>query len=210
MILGIDEAGRGPLIGPLVIAGVLIDEKSVDRLGKVKDSKQLKPAKREQFYEKIVVSAQAYEIIIIPPEEIDAALMNPNTNLNWLEADKMAELINLLKPDKVYADCPSTNIRAFTEYLRRKVGDKVELILEHKADEKYPVVSAASILAKVTRDRSVETLRGVYGDFGSGYLTDPKTQLFIENDISLPIFRRSWVTWKRKMNAKSQKTLGDY
>jgi len=209
-VLGIDEAGRGPVIGPMVMAGVLSSEPDRFKVMGVKDSKLHSQREREQLFDKIQVAADAYEILICNPPEIDAALNDPKMNLNWLEAEKIIELIMKFKPDKVIADCPSTNTSAFIKYIQRKLDYEPELVIEHKADENYPVCSAASILAKVTRDNAVKTLRDIYGDFGSGYLTDPKTQEFLNNDHSLPIFRKSWVSWKRVEDKKRQRTLGDF
>jgi len=209
-ILGIDEAGRGPVIGPMVMAGFMIDDSKLDKLKGVKDSKMHKPKEREVLFEKLTFIASKYEILIANPPEIDAALADPYNNLNLLEGQKMIELINLLKPDRAIIDCPSTNIKAFTETIRKGLTHKTELILEHKADENHTVVSAASILAKVTRDKAVKMLRDIYGDFGSGYMSDPKTQEFIKKDHNLPIYRRSWVTWKRIKADKSQKRLGEF
>jgi len=113
IILGIDEAGRGPVIGPLVIAGVSIDEKGLDRLSElgVKDSKLLSPNQREGMFDKITSTAREYKVIIIPPKEIDSTLKSRSLNLNWLEAIKSAEIIDFLKPKKAIIDCPSSNIR---------------------------------------------------------------------------------------------------
>jgi len=150
LICGIDEAGRGPVIGPLVSAGVLIEEKDEAKLKAlgVKDSKLLTPQQREILYKKIIAVVKDYNIKILQPFQIDAAVNNPVHNLNWLEADSMAEISNELKPDKIIVDCPSTNIKAFTEYFRKKLKIKAEIVAEHKADLNHPVVSAASILAK--------------------------------------------------------------
>ncbi len=212
-ILGIDEAGRGPVIGPMVMAGVLVDDRDQARLEKLKlkDSKAYTKKRREELFGRIITVIDKYEILIINPPEIDDALNSPSSNLNWLEADKMLELIHILRPDKVIGDCPSTNIRRFTDYVRNRLDNsKIKLAFEHKADENYPVVSAASILAKVTRDNSIETLKKIYGDFGSGYMSDPKTQEFIKRDHSLPIYRKTWVTWKQVSGMKSQRSLGDF
>jgi len=212
-ILGIDEAGRGPIIGPMVMAGTLIEEDKISKLIelKVKDSKMHTPKERVELYDKIITIVEKYEITISSPKEIDHALKDPKLNLNWLEAEKTIEIINKLNPDKVIADCPSVNIKKYTDYVKRKINNQeIELVFEHKADENYPIVSAASILAKVTRDNSIETLKKIYGDFGSGYLTDPKTQEFMKKDHKLPIFRKTWSTWKKLENDKSQKRLGDF
>jgi ribonuclease HII len=205
-ILGIDEAGRGPVIGPLVIAGVTIDDRKRWQLKKlgVKDSKKHTPKRREELFEKIITIVDDYDIRIISPRQVDAALNDPDNNLYC------AKIINLLKPKRTFVDCPSTNIRAFKRYLRDRLETKTELIAEHKADEKYPIVSAASILAKVTRDSEIEKLRKRYGDFGSGYPSDPKTKDFILQKHSLPIYRKTWDTWKQVDEAKKQRRLGDF
>ena len=214
-VLGIDEAGRGPVIGDLVIAGVLIgkeDELKLKALG-VKDSKLLKAEKREAMFDKIIDIAKSTRIIIIKPKEIDDALNSPNLNLNKLEALKSALIINEFRPSTAIVDCPSPNTKAYTDYLRMHLKDKkTEIIAEHKADANYAVVSAASILAKVVRDREIKKIISKYGDCGPGYQSNPVTQKFIrENWNKHPeIFRKSWSTFKNQSNGKSQKKLGDY
>jgi ribonuclease HII len=213
-ICGIDEAGRGPVIGPLVIAGVSIDESNLETLKKLepKDSKMLSKKRREELFDQIRAITDYY-IVIVEPEEVDAALIAPELNLNKLEGIKMAETINKLHPDKAIVDAPSTNIKEFTEFMRSHLENKdTELLLEHKADENYAVVSAASILAKVTRDREIEKLNKIYGELGSGYPSDPKTRAFlVENWDTYPqIFRKTWATYKKIAITKKQKNLSDY
>lgn len=213
-ICGIDEAGRGPVIGPLVIAGVAIEESNLETLKKLepKDSKLLTKKRREELFDQIQAITDYY-IVIVEPEQVDAALIAPELNLNKLEGIKMAEAINKLHPDKAIVDAPSTNIEEFTEFMKSNLENKeTELILEHKADEKYAVVSAASILAKVTRDREIEKLNKIYGELGSGYPSDPKTRAFLtENwDIHPQIFRKTWATYKKIADTKKQKNLADY
>jgi ribonuclease HII len=206
-VLGIDEAGRGPVIGPMVVAGVLVDDDAALRKLQVKDSKLLNPEQREALYARIIPITKQI-IKIIPPKTIDAAV--EGNNLNWLEADVMVEMISMLKPTITYLDCPSPNIKKFSEYIRERVGPATQVIAEHKADAKYPVVSAASILAKVTRDRQIAKLHEVYGDFGSGYPSDPRTQEFLAGNPQLPIYRRSWSSWQRVAQSKEQKKIGDF
>ena len=201
LVCGVDEAGRGPLLGPLVIAGVVADEKNLDRLKSlgVKDSKLLTPKRREELFEQVKSIVESYEIIIVPPQEIDDALNSESLNLNWLEAIKTAMIINKLNAKKAYIDSPSTNLKAYADYMRIYVKDKdVNLICEHKADVKYVVVSAASILAKVTRDREIEKLKEKYGDLGSGYPSDPVTKEFLKNNWNKhpEIFRKTWSSYK--------------
>ena len=207
-ILGIDEAGRGPVIGPLVITGVILDEGRINVLiGDARDSKLLTKKKREELYKKYIKKVQ-YKTVIVEPKEIDEAVESDTLNLNWLEAHKSAEIFNELKPDKVILDCPSVNISAYTNYLRKLLNkNNVELIVEHKA-EKYPIVAAASIIAKVTRDMKIDELKKKYGDFGSGYPSDPQTVRFLRSNWNKhpEIFRKSWESFKR-MKTKKESLL---
>ena len=216
-ILGIDEAGRGPVIGPLVIAGAMIKTENIHKLQElgVKDSKLLTPKRREYLFEKIIKTVDSYRIIVVQPKEIDMAVESPELNLNGLEALKSAEIIAALNPDEAILDCPSTNTKAYTATIKQLLSEKaknINIICEHKADLNYPIVSAASILAKVTRDGLIEDLKKqVKIDFGSGYPSDPKTVAFLKrywNDYGF--FRKSWSSWKRIANQKNQKTLGSW
>ncbi len=217
LICGIDEAGRGPIIGPLVMCGLLIkeeDEKELIKL-QVKDSKLLTKAKREFLFDKIKDISYKSEIIVINPDEIDYAVKNHDgLNLNRLEAGKSAEIINLLKPDKAIIDAPSNNISSYKQYLSKLIKNKkMELILEHKADLNFPIVSAASILAKVTRDNEIEKIKNkIKIDFGSGYMTDPKTVDFLEKHYEKypNLFRKSWLPYQDILNKKFQKKLEDF
>ncbi|MCH8328984.1 MAG: ribonuclease HII, partial [Nanoarchaeota archaeon] len=211
LICGIDEAGRGPIIGPLVMCGLLVKEEDEKELVKleVKDSKLLTKAKREFLFDKIKDISYKAEIIVVYPDEIDYAVNNHDgLNLNKLEARKSAEIINLLKPDKAIIDAPSNNIGSYKEYLMGYVKNKkIKLILEHKADLNYPVVSAASILAKVTRDAEIEKIKKkIKIDFGSGYMADPKTVDFLEKyyEKHSELFRKSWMPYRDKVNKKFQ------
>ena len=208
-VLGIDEAGRGPVIGAMVMAGVMIEEGDEHLLEGSKDSKMLAHSVRLELDKKIRENAQ-HKVIEMSPAEIDAALADPDMNLNWLEAKGQAEIINSLKPDKAIIDCPSVNLVSFGAYLRGLLDNKeIELIVEHKADEKYITSSAASILAKVRREEIVSELKDKYGNTGSGYPADPNTKKFIaENWDKCPdIFRKSWSTYKKVVEDKGQKTL---
>src|SRR3989338_3939179 len=182
LICGIDEAGRGPVIGPMVMCGVLVEESDLPKLKSlgVKDSKLLTKKTREKLFEKIKEIAKSYEIIIVEPKEIDDALESDSLNLNWLEAHKSAEIINKLKPDKVTVDSPSNNCRAYTIYLKKLLNCEVELECIHKADLKHVYVGAASVLAKVTRDREMDKIQKKYGNTGPGYMSNPITQKFLE------------------------------
>jgi ribonuclease HII len=213
-VCGIDEAGRGPVIGPLVMAGISIDENKVKLLEKleVKDSKMLTLKRREFLFEEIKAITD-YHIIIVDPMEIDAALNNPDLNLNKLEAIKIADVIDNLKPNKAIIDAPSTNTEAFKKELRKLIQNKeTELVLEHKADENYAVCSAASILAKVTRDRKIEKIKEKHGNCGSGYPSDPTTRKYLQENWKKPIniFRKTWATYKKLESSKKQKSIAEY
>jgi ribonuclease HII len=215
LIAGIDDAGRGPVIGPMVLAGVIIEESKLEKIKEIgaKDSKLLSPKQRKELFSKITQLVKNYQIIKISPKEIDEAVLSKTTNLNWLEADNMAKIINSLKPDKSIIDCPSNNIEKFSSYLNKKLKVRTILKCEHKADFNFPIVGAASILAKVTRDEEIEKIQKMVPyDIGSGYPSDPKTQKFLKehSDKYPEIFRKSWATYSNSKEEKIQKSLGDF
>ncbi len=216
LIAGIEEAGRGPVIGPMVMCGVLVDEKDEPKLKSIgaKDSKLLTPRTRELLFDQIKSMVKQYEVIIVSPKEIDDALNNPSLNLNKLEAINSAKIINKLKPGKVLLDCPSNNTKEYVLYLRKYLNNKeLKIVAEHKADVKYTVVAAASIIAKVTRDREIEKIKKKIGiDFGSGYPSDEKTQEFLKKnwDKYTEIFRKTWSSYKKFITEKKQKKLGEF
>lgn len=202
----------------MVMAGVLIkegDEVRLNDLG-VKDSKLLAKEKREELFEQIKEIVADFRIMIVLPEEIDAALADPDLNLNWLEAKTSAAIINELKPNQVILDCPSTNPSAYREYFSARladgVKDKTEIIAEHKADLNYVVVGAASILAKVTRDREIEKIKKQFGECGSGYLADEKTQIFFKENFERYafLFRKSWQPYRDLIKSKGQTGLKSF
>jgi len=89
---------------------------------------------------------------------------------------------------------------------------KVDAVIEHKADLNYVESAAASILAKVTRESEIEKIKKKTGDFGSGYLTDPKTiEFFKEKAAKYPgIFRKTWAPYKKMLHMKNQKSMNDF
>jgi len=192
------------------------DIKKLEWLG-VKDSKLLSSVTREELFDRIREIVKDFRVEVIEPDAIDLSLTEQNTNLNWLEADTTARMISEIAPKKAYIDCPSTNIPAYHQYLFNKIDPNVrtsvDLFIEHKADLKYIVVSAASVIAKVIRDRSVEAIKNkIKIDFGSGYLSDPKTQEFLKNyhDKYPELFRRMWRPYKDILESKKQKSLSDF
>ncbi len=210
-VLGIDEAGRGPVIGPLTVSGVIIEEGREKMLGEVKDSK-LVPHKKRLKLSKHLKENFEYKTVIANPKEIDDALNSTTLNLNWLEAHKQAEIINSLKPDIAIIDCPSASPSKYTEYLKNLLDNKsIKLIVEHKADVNYPVCSAASILAKVEREEQMEKIKEKYGDTGPGYPAHPKTREFVRQnwDKYPEIFRKTWSTYKKivEKEKRHQQTL---
>jgi len=201
LIAGVDDAGRGPIIGPLVIAGVLFAEEDLRKLKPlgVKDSKVLSPRRRETLAIEIRRLAVKYHVESLSPAEIDKVVETRRRlhKLNRLEAHTMAKVIEVLKPDVAYVDASDVIAERFKEHIMEKLPFPVRIVSEHKADATYPVVSAASIIAKVERDRAIQKLKDRYGDLGSGYVTDPKTLEFLEKWLaehgSYPEFvRRSW------------------
>lgn len=201
----------------MVMAGILTDEACAAELKKIgaKDSKLLSPAEREQLFPKIKAIVKDYKIVIISPAEIDASVQsNDGMNLNWLEAHKSAEIINALKPDKIVIDCPSTNVENYRAYLLRLLDNRqVEAVVEHKADVNHVECSAASILAKVTRDSEIEKIKkAVAEDFGSGYLSDPKTVAFFDKHFKTypDLFRKSWAPYHKKVEDGKQSRLGSF
>lgn len=193
----------------------MIEDKDQDKLKTlgVKDSKLLTPEQRELLFKKITAVLKDFNIKIIKPSQIDAALNDPNLNLNWLEARTMADIANELKPKKVILDCPSNNIPAFTDYLKKYVKIKAKIVAEHKADQKYPSVAAASIIAKVTRDKEIKKIKDkIKENIGSGYPSDPTTQEFLKKNYKKypDIFRKTWASYKNLIESKKQKKLGDF
>ena len=205
----------GPIIGPMVMAGVLADENQLSILKSigVKDSKLLIHKKRLELYDKIISSVNSYRVVVVQPFEIDSALDSQDMNLNWLEAHTSARIINELSPASITVDCPSVNTSAYRDYLLNLLINKnVACRIEHKADLNYVECSAASILAKVVREMEVSALKEEFGDFGSGYLADPKTDKFLkEHAFDFPhIFRKTWAPYKVLANIKNQRSLADF
>lgn len=219
IIAGVDEAGRGPVLGPLVMAALSIEEselKKLEWLG-VKDSKLLSSEVREELFPRIHEIIKDFRIEVIEPDAIDLSLQEANTNLNWLEADTSSRMISELAPDEAIVDCPSPNIPAYKEYFMNKmaprVRENINLIMEHKADANYLIVAAASIVAKVIRDRYIDRMKLELGvDFGSGYMSDPLTQDFLDkyHDKYPHLFRKKWQSYKDAVERKQQKRLGEF
>jgi ribonuclease HII len=211
LVAGVDEAGRGCVIGPLVIAGFLVKEENLPILAQlgVKDSKLLSPRKREALLIEIIRVAEKNQIIKLKPREIDSAVMSGRKlhKLNRLEAQTMARIINALDPNEAYVDAADVLEDRFKHHIQEDLTVKAKIISRHKADKIFPVVSAASIIAKVERDREIAALKATFGDFGSGYLTDKKTMVFLkqwmQTHVEYPDCVRA--SWKPAKQVKNQR-----
>jgi ribonuclease HII len=208
---GVDEAGRGCVVGPLVVAGVSADAEGVEGLKElgVRDSKKLSPARRVAMYGGILkVCSRAYWVHI-GPREIDTVVRTGRKyrKLNYLEALYFAKVIDELEARTVTVDASDSVPRRFGDVICANLKATCEVRALHKADRDFPLVSAASIIAKVERDRLVEKLRSIHGDFGSGYPSDPKTKIYfrkwLEDGKSPPEWTRSswksWLTFERSL-----------
>ena len=183
LVAGVDDAGRGAVIGPLVIAGVLVKEQDLPTLKElgVKDSKLLSPRRREILAVDVRKFAVNVNVIKLSPREIDVVVESGRKlrKLNYLEAQTMAKVIEALRPDVVYVDASDVLEERFKHHILECMPFKVNIVSEHKADRNYVVVSAASIIAKVERDRAIAELAETLGDFGSGYPSDQRTMSFL-------------------------------
>ena len=211
-IAGIDENGRGSLVGPLVITCFIVEEGEVEKLKGfgVRDSKKLSKEKREEIFEKLKNYEFYYELIL--PIEIDVFLKNGS--LNDLEAIYMAKLINRTDAKKYFIDSPS-NPKKFKEKVESHLKRSVELVVENKMDEKNLVVAAASIIGKVIRDREIKKIEEeIKEEIGSGYPGDEKTIRFLENALknkkNYDFIRKSWVTYEREKLKIRIKRITDF
>ena len=213
MICGVDEAGRGPVIGPLVVCGVSVtDDASLVDIG-VRDSKRLTRQRREEMFPRIM-EASKVEVLEVPAEEIDA--LRSRMTLNEVEAMLFARVIDKLSPRIAYLDAADTSETRFRELTGSCMKCGAELVSKHRADDEYPVVSAASIVAKVHRDRRMDAIeKELGGAIGSGYTSDPVTLEFIEgwlgrNGTLPPHVRRSWKTSQKLMSLNGIRRLDSF
>jgi len=198
LIGGVDEAGRGSIIGPLVIAGISIRQDRImdlHHLG-VRDSKMLTAKVRTSLF--AIISEMVDSLCIY---KIDCSVIDENVfskGLNKLEAETMAYVIENLKADMVYVDCCDTNPSRYKHHIEScLITSKSKLYSMHHADSLNIVVSAASIIAKIVRDGEIQEIRKTHSNIGSGYPSDEKTMRFIRNWVSeykcAPRFaRKSW------------------
>ena len=205
-VAGVDEAGRGSAIGPLVVAGASFPSESIGTLVElgVKDSKQLTAKRRLELAPRIEALAIGVRYFDLQPRSIDSVVNRgvKLKRLNYLEATAMARVLRELDPEEAYVDASDVDEARYGETILRLLPAKPKLISKHKADSTYPVVSAASVLAKVRRDALVAALRVEYGDFNSGYPSDDRAIEWLETwyreHRSWPsIVRHSWEPVKR-------------
>lgn len=222
-LIGVDEAGRGPVLGPLVVAGVRTrDDGPLREIG-VRDSKRCTPEMRERLGPQIRRFCENIVVRVIPPERIDSA--RERCTLNELEAELFADVIRGLLTSKfpsgrtpgrvrVFVDAADANPAAFREEVLRHLGFRLDLVSEHRADDTHAVVGAASILAKLERDAEMARISREAGEaVGSGYPSDPVTVAYIEkaireNGVLPPYTRRSWETVRRFL--RKDRRLDDF
>jgi len=218
MICGMDEAGRGPVIGPLVIAGVTFENDLELIENKVRDSKKIAPKRREILSKRIKESAVNYEINLISALDIDR--MRKVMTLNEIEVKVFSKIIEKLKPDICYVDAADVNDERFGKNILSNLSFKPEIISKHKADDIYPIVGAASILAKTKRDEEVQMIaqkleKKLTMPLGSGYPSDPVTQKFLKKWVKTfgklpPHTRHSWKTAQNLLKENKIKNLDEF
>lgn len=218
---GIDEAGRGPVLGPMVMAIVVATQKDISFLNKigVKDSKLLTPLKRNKLA-RLIKQQLTHAIIKVQPKDIDKHVTSDSSSLNRLEALTSAKLINraFVKQSftEVMLDLPSKNKEEYLSQVKEKLKtNSIKVDAEFKADLNYAVVSAASILAKTARDASFRTFeKKLKIKMGSGYPSDPNTKQSLQANLDIlkehNLIRLSWQTYKDLLEKKQQTTLGNF
>lgn len=221
IIAGGDEAGRGAVLGPIVISLISIKkgkESKLARIG-VRDSKMLTERKRRFLYGEISAVAEDIKIYKIANNEINEAMKN-KISINELEALNFAKLIDSMEgaPSRIFIDSPDVVSERFgirislfskkpllvkgVKYPKsKKIKNAIKIISEHKADARYPVVSCASIIAKVERDAEIQRIKDRLSiDVGSGYPSDRYTidaiRENISNDALNQYMRSYWKTLK--------------
>ena len=210
---GIDEAGKGPVIGPMCVAGVVADEEGMRRIKELglKDSKKLTPKRREFFFERIVDIADRFTVLEVSARQIDE--LRTIKTMNKIMVICHARVLDRLSPDCAFLDAADVNEARFgRNVLAECKKADVRVTARHRADETYPIVAAASIIAKVARDRAIDALRKEVGDIGSGYPADPKTIRFLREwyreHRSFPEWvRHSWKTAKNVIASATQTRL---
>jgi ribonuclease HII len=212
VICGVDEAGKGSVLGPMVVAAVGIPSEDVFSDFEVHDSKLLSPKTREHLFA-LIRKRFRVATVRIDAHEIDE--IRTGMTMNVCVARAHAQVINNLSPSVAYVDACDVNAFRYAEMVKSYLEQSCEIVSEHHADQTFKVVSAASIVAKVTRDRAIHVLSKKYGDIGSGYPSDPVTIAFLsayfdEHKCAPPIARKSWKTVTNLIANKQQSQLSKF
>lgn len=212
LVLGLDEAGRGPVIGSMFISGFQtgLPSAELSSVG-VKDSKKLSDKQRRSLYDDLQEIGEP-KTIEVTAQELDARMKN--STINEIELEAFADIIGGTNCSKAYVDLPEPDENAFVSKVKQKIsGETPEIVAEHGADDRYDVVSAASIIAKTKREEHVKRLHKKYGrDFKSGYPHEEETIEFMKSYCSEkgslpPEARKSWSTSKRVVSEAEQLSL---
>ncbi len=196
MICGVDEAGKGSVLGPMVVAAVGCRATEDLAALPIRDSKVLRPKQREALYE-ILFRDFSIAIVAIDAAGIDE--VRSRMSMNACVAELHAEALTGLRPDSAYVDACDVNAERYGRTVAAHLDFPCEIVAEHRADARHKIVGAASVVAKVTRDRAIRELSEQYGKIGSGYPSDPTTIEFLRGYIREygnppSCARRSWKT----------------
>lgn len=223
LTVGVDEAGRGPVLGSMFAAAVLVADPNVLPNG-IEDSKRLSSDRREALADTLLAHPRiSIGVAEITPSQID----DPETDLNTLGVEIQATAIDAVLADRrtdgasqtgdldVIVDACDTDESRFGRRVTDSVEADVSVTAEHGADDQHPIVAAASIVAKVERDAHVSKLAEEYGAVGSGYPNDSKTTQFLEAYVAEhgtvpPCARTSWKTCKRLLADHEQTGFGQF
>jgi ribonuclease HII len=214
-VLGLDEAGRGSVLGPLVVGGFCCTEDDLPAVigTGARDSKLLAPVRRAAIYDRLAAVGERRSIALTP-RTIDRFVAHGG--LNELELRAFARLVRAFRPDVVFVDACDPNAERFGRRLAVESGTGARIVSRHKADRDYPVVGAASIVAKVRRDAAIEALQAVLAEeLGTGYPSDPTTRACVERYARdggrIPDWmRRTWETVQSVKRARPARTLDHY
>ena len=207
-----DEAGKGSVLGPMVVAAVGVTSENVFAEFEVADSKLLSPRVRERLFA-IIRKRFSVATVRIDAHEIDEIRMG--MTMNACVARAHAQVIDKLSPTLAYVDACDVNAVRYADMVKSHLEQSCEIVSEHNADQNFKVVSAASIVAKVTRDRAIAALSKKFGNIGSGYPSDPVTIAFLSDYIDEykcppPIARKSWKTITVMLGKKQQSQLSEF
>jgi len=208
----VDEAGKGSVLGPMVVAAVGVSSEDVFSDFEVNDSKLLSSKVRERLY---AIIRKRFRVVTVRIEAHEIDEIRMGMTMNACVARAHARVIDKLSPTLAYVDACDVNAIRYADTVKSHLEQACEIVSEHHADQTFKVVSAASIVAKVTRDRAIAALSKKYGEIGSGYPSDPVTIRFLnsyidEHRVPPPIARKSWKTVSAILTKKTQSSLRDF